>query len=182
MLNGALAVHSAFFILHCCGCTAESVRLAIEQQRRTDEVQQAVVMRQHDALCVLMYRDVVRRIEAAGGPLNAEQRAQISEAWNDRDLAEFWLVQHERAKALRMVGVDVRLYGEQSVLDLLLKSLDAKVARVEQGVAGYVGRRVGETAAGEESEAAGNKSSETAGNRRRETAGNRKSETADERR
>jgi len=117
------------------GCTRESLRVALEAQQRADQVQQTILERQHDALRVLLYRDVLRRIEQAGGPLNDGQRAAINDVWNERDLIEFWLTQYERARALRLIGVDAKLYSDQAVVDLLWKSLASKVERAKQGLA-----------------------------------------------
>ena len=121
------------------GCTRESVRLALESQQRADQVQQAVFDRQHDGLRILLYRDLVRQLESQGMAMTTEQRQIVNAAWNERDLIEFWAVQHERAKALRLMGVDAKLYSDQSVLDLMLKSLGAKAERLERGIASRVG-------------------------------------------
>jgi len=125
--------------LLAAGCTRESVRIALEAQRRADEVQQAVFERQHAALRVLLYREVVRRLEEGGFPLTAAQRAALGAAWNDRDLMEFWQVQHERAKALRRAGVDAQLWGSAAALDLLIKAVDARLDPARAGVAAYAG-------------------------------------------
>ncbi len=123
------------------GCTRESVRMAIESQQRSNQVQQAVFDRQHDGLRILLYRDLVRQLESQGMAMTAEQRQIVNAAWNERDLIEFWAVQHERAKALRLMGVDAKLYSDQSVLDLMLKSLSAKAERLERGIASWAGAR-----------------------------------------
>jgi hypothetical protein len=124
------------------GCTRESVRVALETQRRADTVQQTVFDRQHEALCILLYRDLLRRLEGTGLQPNDAQRAAINEVWNERDLIEFWALQHERAKALRLLGVDAKLYSDQSAVDLLLKSVGARVARGEQALAADTGHKV----------------------------------------
>ncbi len=126
------------------GCTPESVRLALEAQQRADRVQQEVFECQHRALCVLLYRDMQHRLEDAGGALNAAQRQALNDAWNSRDLIEFWLVQYERARALRLTGVDARLASEQSAVDLLYKSLAAQAGRLRQGLAEHSGRQAAE--------------------------------------
>ncbi len=132
------------------GCTSESTRIAIETQRRADEVQQAVFDRQHEALCVLLYRDLRRRVDDAG--LTAEQRDALSAVWNERDLLEFWAVQHERAAALRLIGVDAKLYGDQAVLDLLWKSVEKRMDRARQGLLIETVKNAAERAASAESE------------------------------
>lgn len=116
------------------GCTNESTRIAIETQRRADEVQQAVFDRQHEALRILLYREALRRVEGAGASLSAEQRDALNAIWNERDLLEFWAVQHERAAALRMLGVDAKLYGDQETLDLLWKNAEKRMDRARRGL------------------------------------------------
>jgi hypothetical protein len=123
------------------GCTRESVRIALAAQRRADQV--------HEALCALLYRDLQRRLEQTGAALTPAQRSALNEAWNDRDLVEFWAVQQERAKALRLIGVDAKLYSAQSVVGLLYKMLSAKVDQVEQGLAAQAGQRAAEKASTE---------------------------------
>lgn len=130
------------------GCTAESTRMAIEAQQRADLVQQAVFERQHHGLRVLAFRDLVRRLSEI---MNAEGDADVGEmlrvvndAWNQRDLIEFWAIQQERAKALRLAGVDAKLYGSQAMLDLLVKALEAKGDRVLEGVSESAGSASGE--------------------------------------
>lgn len=114
------------------GCTPESVRIALETQRRADDVQQALFDRQHEGLRILLYRDLAHRLAAADGGLSAEQRTLVNAAWNERDLLEFWAVQYERSKALRLIGVDAKLYADQSVVDLLIKSVEIQADRLQQ--------------------------------------------------
>ncbi len=125
-----------------CGCTSESLRVALEAQQRADSVQQTVFDRQHEGLRILLFRDLLRRLDERGASLNAEQVAAVNAAWNERDLVEFWAVQHERARSLRLAGVDAKLYSDQSILDLLWKSLSAKAERLEQGIASHAGASV----------------------------------------
>ncbi len=123
------------------GCTAESTRIAIESQERANQVQEAIFDRQHEGLTQFLYDAMIRRLEAAAeqGSLGAEQRLVLNEAWNERDLIEFWRVQFERSKALRLAGVDAKLFSEQAVIDLLIKALNAKLERGKQAVASASG-------------------------------------------
>jgi hypothetical protein len=130
--------------LTAAGCTRESLRVAIQAQQRADQVQEFVFQRQHEALCLLLYRDLLRRLEHAGDALTPEQRTALNDVWNERDLFEFWRVQHERVKALRLVGVDAKLYSDQSIVDLLYKAIEAKVDRAAEGMAERAGESVGE--------------------------------------
>lgn len=122
------------------GCTSESLRAALDAQQRADAVQQAVFDRQHEALRILLFRDLLAELERGGGAMTAGQRAAVNRAWNDRDLVELWAVQHERARALRMVGVDVKLYSDQSIVDLLYKQMTAKLDRLKQAGAEIAGK------------------------------------------
>ncbi|MFH1745674.1 MAG: hypothetical protein ABIG44_01385 [Planctomycetota bacterium] len=128
------------------GCTRESVRVALETQRRADQVQQAVFERQHESLRILLYRDLVNRLEVDGEELSAEQREVLNQVWNERDLFEFWTIQQERARALRLVGVDAKLASDQSIVDLLIKGLEARAERVEEALATLAGTAVAEQA------------------------------------
>lgn len=140
----SVLVATVLSALSAGGCTRESVRLALDAQRRADGVQQAVFDRQHQALCALLYRDLVQRLErAAAQPMSPHEREIVNAAWNDRDLLEFWAVQHERARALRLAGVDAKLFADQSPVDLLIKQADARVDRVIEAAAEYAGSRVG---------------------------------------
>lgn len=130
------------------GCTNESTRLAIETQQRANLIEQAIHERQHSGLRVLLFRDLVARLERGGKSLGAAQVAALNEAWNERDLVEFWTIQHERAKALRLIGVDSQLYSQQSIVDLLVKSIDAKLGRAIEAAAGVSGAATAQRAGG----------------------------------
>ncbi len=135
--NLRFAVAACIGALLWCGggCTRESVRLALEAQQRADDVQQAVFEQQNESLRILLYRDLVARLERTGQPVSEAQRAALSEVWNERDLFEFWTVQNERARALRIAGVDAELASSQAMVDLLIKSVEARSARVEKAAA-----------------------------------------------
>jgi len=135
--------------LAAAGCTSESTRIAIEAQQRADAVEEAVFARQHEALRILLYRDVVRRLGERGVALSADGEDALNAAWNERDLLEFWALQHERARALRLVGVDAHLYGEQAAIDILLKWAETQAQRWEQGLIAGAAAAAAE-AAGEE--------------------------------
>ena len=136
-------------VLLLAGCTSESTRIALTAQRRADHVQQAVFDRQHEALRVLLYRDLQRRLGETGVAWTDERRAVLNEAWNERDLLEFWVVQHERAGALRVAGVDAKLAADRSIVELLVKSLDAGVERVRGAVRERAAEGLVEACAGE---------------------------------
>jgi hypothetical protein len=134
-------------LLFAGACTRESTRVAIEAQRRADEVQQAVFERQHEALCVLLHRDLLHRLDSAECGLSPAQREALCDVWNDRDLLEFWSVQNERARFLRLAGVDAKLFSDQSIVDLLWKAIETRVERARQGLIAHAAAGV---AAGED--------------------------------
>lgn len=122
-------------------CTAESTRVALATQRRADQIQQALFERQHDALRLLLYRDALHRLGATTTP---EQRSTaLNDIWNDRDLVEFWAVQNERCAALRLIGVDFKLHADQSMVDLLIKQIESRWQRAEEGLARAAGSAAG---------------------------------------
>lgn len=130
-------------LLVLAGCSSESLRVALEAARRSDQVQQFVADKRHEALRILLYRDLLHRLAEAGAELNAAQRAVVSEVWNERDLLEHWRVQNERARMLRLAAVEAKLYGEQSMVDLLIKQVEAKADRAVREAARQAGRAVG---------------------------------------
>ncbi|RMF71782.1 MAG: hypothetical protein D6744_17510 [Planctomycetota bacterium] len=126
-------------VITLSGCTRESLRVAIDTQRRADQVQQSIFDQQHESLRILLYRDLLARLAQAGPAPNERQRVVLSDAWNERDRIEFWRVQHERARALRLAGVDAKLFADQSIVDLLYKALTTKFERGKQGLAAHAG-------------------------------------------
>ncbi len=141
-LRVVFAALGALLIGGLVGCTNESVRVALETQQRANRVQQAVFERQQDGLKVLAFRDLVRKLDTLGEPLTQRQVGALNQAWNERDLMEFWAIQNERAGALRLIGVDAKLYADQSIVDLLWKSIAAKADRAEQAIAAEIGARL----------------------------------------
>ncbi len=133
----------AALLLVLAGCSRESLRVALEASQRADQVQQFVADKRHEALRILLYRDLLRRLAEAGAELDASQRAVVSDVWNERDLIEHWRVQDERARMLRLAGVDAKLYGEQSIVDLLIKQAEAKADRAIEEAARQAGRAAG---------------------------------------
>jgi hypothetical protein len=107
------------------GCTAPSTRLAVENLRRANAVDDGVFEQQHDALRVLLYRDLAARLDTADASLPEDWRTGLNEVWNERDLIEFWALQHERARALRLVGVEMKLLADQGPLPLLWRAQSA---------------------------------------------------------
>lgn len=153
--SGAFAIAGLAIAIGAAGCTRESLRVALAAQQRANQVEQHIFDQQHDALCVLAYRDLAQRLVATGMDLTNARKIVLNDAWNQRDLFEFWSVQHERAKALRTVGVDAKLYADQSTVDLLYKSLTAKIDRIKQGIAAQAGKAMTEGAGKSTSEGTG---------------------------
>jgi hypothetical protein len=135
-------------LLLASGCSDPSLALALQAQQRANAVQAAVFERQHDGLRVLLFRDLVARLEATGRAVDDNQRAVLNAVWNERDLIEFWARQQERAGALRLVGVDAKLYADQSAVDLLIKAAERKMDQIEVGLAQAGGAAAGENGDG----------------------------------
>jgi len=116
------------------GCSRTSIKLAIENQQRADDVAEHIVDQQHEALKILLFRDTAAKL-AAG----ADVTETLNQAWNDRDRFEFWRVQYERAKMVRFVGVDLALYANQAVFDLFWKAIQERIQTGKQAIAAAAG-------------------------------------------
>lgn len=126
------------------GCTSQSTMTAIASQKRVNAVDEAIFKNQADNLKQVLYDRLVVDLERSGGGyLNDAQKVALSQAWNDRDLLEFWSVQHEKSKAYRLVGVDAKLYNDQGILDLFLKSAEDGWVKAKLGLADAAGTVAG---------------------------------------
>lgn len=132
------------------GCSDPSLKIAIQSQQRADEIQNFLFQQQHDGLVMYLYRDLASELASEEPPLSRDQLATLNSAWNERDLIEHWAIQHERAKALRHIGVNTRLYSQQSIVDLIGKSVSQRTSTVNAALAG----QAVEAAAGKAIEAA----------------------------
>lgn len=123
----------------CGACTSESTRVAIATQSRADEVAQTIFDRQREAMRIYMYRWAKSEITTAVENKNSIAAAAILEkVFQDDDLHDFWLSQHERAKALRIAGVDSKLYADQGILNLLFGSIMRAIEKYEAAIAGSI--------------------------------------------
>jgi hypothetical protein len=126
------------------GCTAAATKTALDTQKRVNTIQETVYSNQAKSLKVLLYKNLVVQLERDGQALlNEKQKATLNQAWNDRDTIEWWSIQNERAKALRLVGVDSVLYDSQGIIDLMFKSLEEKWIDTKAGIAAVAGDAVG---------------------------------------
>jgi hypothetical protein len=132
------------------GCSDPSLKIAIQSQRHADEIQNFLFQQQHDGLVMYLYRDLAAELATEETPLSQDQLTTLNSAWNERDLIEHWAIQHERAKALRQIGVNTRLYSQQSIVDLIGKSISQRSSAVNAVIAG----QVAESAAGDVVDAA----------------------------
>ncbi len=142
MLATGLKWIAAAWLLLALGCTAPSLKLALEAQARADQVQRFVFERQQKAVRLLLYRDLVHRLEQESS-LSEQQQATLNDVWNDRDLAAFWAVQFERAAALRVAGVDAKLAADQAIPELLYKSWRRRERAAVSALAGELGEAWG---------------------------------------
>jgi hypothetical protein len=139
---GVILVFAGF--ITCTGCTAVSTKLAIEGSRRTDEVRTAVVDRQHRSLLILSYRETLAELNKATS--DQERAAILNEAWNNRDLFEFWYIQDVLARAMHYATVDAKLAASQSIIDLLLKDMSKRAETPLQAADEYLAAKVGAAA------------------------------------
>jgi hypothetical protein len=116
-------------------CNSAMLQVAQEAQGRADAVQREVVDKQHGAICVLLFRDMLQRIETQTGFSNDELRTAMNDIWNERDVAEHWLVQNERAAALRMAAVDVPILGRPSWSEALGRQVVRELGNARAGAA-----------------------------------------------
>jgi len=128
------------------GCSDPSLKIAIASQRRADEVDDFLFQQQHDGLVLYLYRDLAHQLATDQTPLSQTQLDTLSAGWNERDLIEHWALQHERAKALREVGVNTRLYSQQSMVDLIGKSFGQRLSTAKAAIAGDVAQKATEKA------------------------------------
>ncbi|MFO0971843.1 MAG: hypothetical protein U1A27_00175 [Phycisphaerae bacterium] len=127
-------------------CTAPSNRMAADASARCDAVRAAVVERQHHSLLVLAYRDTLARLNAATTP--AERAAILNEAWNDRDLFDFWCRQEVLARATHYATVDAYIAGQQGMLALLAKGAQRQFEGPLNAVENWAAARIGQAMAG----------------------------------
>jgi hypothetical protein len=133
---------AAWASLMTLGCTATSTMLAIEGSERSDAVRTAVVERQHRSLKILLFRDTLDRLVLAKSA--EEQEAVLNEAWNDRDLIEFWLIQDTLARCLHIATVDAKLASDQSIFQLIVQDISRRAAGPLQAVDEYVAAKLGD--------------------------------------
>ena len=101
-------------ILLFCGCTGESTRIALEQSQRIEDIQDTIVRNLHDMALMFMYRDYINNIPETEQPKFLDYN-------HNRDQIAFWMIQWERARALRLITIDSKLISSQTMIDLLIK-------------------------------------------------------------
>lgn len=128
------------------GCTATSTLKAIEASNRTDDVRSYVARQQHRSLLIEKFRNTALRINAA--KTDEERTAILNEAWNDRNLFEFWVQQELLARATHIAVVDAKLESDRSTLDLLSKDIARKLRRPIEALDDFVAGRLGAALSG----------------------------------
>ena len=124
------------------GCTRPSTTQAIDGMDRSDRIRTEIRDRQHAALKIFLYRDTLAKLEAA--KTEGERAAILNEAWNDRDLCEFWLMQDERARFLNLATVGSKLYSDQGTLGLIAQNLAGQAKGPIDTVDDYLAAKAGE--------------------------------------
>lgn len=116
-------MYKIIICLLLCGCTSESTRIALEQSQRIENIQDTLVQNLHDTALLFMYRDFIDTIPEA-------EQLKFLEYNKNRDQLEFWMIQWERARALRLITLDSKLISNQSIIDLLIKRANLNQERI----------------------------------------------------
>ncbi len=122
LLAGATLLGLCASMASLAGC--ESTRIAIATQARANDVQQTIFDQQQEALRIYQFRALAATLN-----LPPEQTAVLNAAWNERNTLNWWAVQFERSKSLRLVGVDTKLWASESILELIGKQIEQKTDR-----------------------------------------------------
>ena len=133
----------AFFLL--AGCTPTSTKLAIAGSERSDGVRSFVTAEQHRSLKVLLFRETLTKLKAA--QTDEVREAVLNDAWNDRDLFEFWYLQDCWARALHYATVDAKLASSKSMASLIAKDIAIKLQEPVQAADEYLAAKLGQSIA-----------------------------------
>lgn len=98
------------------GCTSNSTKLAIETSKEYIARNNDLMNKYHDLILQYMFTTYCLKNQ-----LTTEQIKELNLVWNNRNVVEFWLIQHERNDALYALGVDTKLYNDQSMFSLFLE-------------------------------------------------------------
>lgn len=117
-------VLGAVFFSGCPGCTKESTRIAMENIPRVEENQDVVTQNLRETALIFMYADMLNYLQVTTGhQFTKTELEQIQYYWQGRDKIESWLVNWERARALRLLTIDTEIISGQATIDLMLKKL-----------------------------------------------------------
>lgn len=129
-------------LVFASACTSTSNRLAVRGSERSDGVTSAVIERQHKSLGLLLYRETLAKLEGETDP--HQQAAIIQDAFNDRDLFEFWYVQATLARCLHYGTVDTYLASQKSMFDLIAQDVAKRSEAPLRRIEGYAAARLAE--------------------------------------
>lgn len=104
----------AWTLLFLVGCTSGSTKLAIESGNRVEEIQDTIFKGQQNAILTFMQQH--------------EYKDQAV-LFKDVEALLLWTEQWERARALRMLTVDTKVYSTQAMSDLIWKQFNGRLSQ-----------------------------------------------------
>lgn len=120
---------TALCILAISGCA--STKIAIESSSRVENVQDTIVNNQHTYIKYANFEKLLTEVEKIkGSPLTDEEKVALNAIAVERTDAEKWMIQWERARALRMVTVDSKLYADRSIFETAAEALSKNVEKL----------------------------------------------------
>ena len=122
-------------LVSLCGCTKASTKIAIETSTEYIARNDDLINKYHDLVLQYMFTCF-----ALKNNLTAEQLSEFNKLWNNRNVVEFWLIQHERNDTLHTVGIDAKLYDDQAIFSLMLEKLKKNVVNP---IAENLGKEIG---------------------------------------
>lgn len=100
------------------GCTAPSLKTAIKTNDEVERRQDMVVGQLAHNIKVYQYNELKSKIKSG----QADDQF-LSDFWNARNGLELYMIEWERIRTLKYVGVNPYLYAQQSQIDLHYKSM-----------------------------------------------------------
>lgn len=128
-LTRILALISVLGLAGCLtACSTMSARYALENQQRATEVENTLFSNQQQSLKDYLYNETEAGLLQTSDP--NEVHTLLNKYTQERDTLDFWALQHERVNQLRLIGVNTKLWADQSILDLLYKDAERRLSKV----------------------------------------------------
>lgn len=107
-------------LLVLTGCSTTSTKTAIEAIPKIENNQDTIFKNQQEAIEILLYQKLC--LQLGGDPNDV-----IKQTFDNWQIVVKHQEQWERARAMRMVTTDAKVYETQSVFDLIWKEITGKV-------------------------------------------------------